>query len=82
MKSLTVGKFFPCAGFLAEGSWGKGVAAALMQISLVLWPLAARWARAQRERGAIEKLLHELSETHAVPQMRYPYTGKKFRQAA
>ena len=54
-----------------------------MQVSLVFWPMAARWARANDEQTGMERKLAELSETHRVhndPYAKQP--EKKFRQLA
>ncbi|WP_298282775.1 hypothetical protein [Acidocella sp.] len=76
-------KIFPCAKFFADGRTGAGLVALLMQATIVLWPLAARWAAQAHERLRIERLLDELSESN-LPAVD-PYASaprKKFRQLA
>jgi hypothetical protein len=82
MTTPRLAKIFPCAAFFAEGRMGAGVIAALLQSTLVLWPLAARWASASHERTGIERLLGELSESHRLTVDPYGQTPKKFRQLA
>jgi len=62
MKSFNLAKFLPCAVFFANGRTVSGVVALLMQATLVLWPVASRWAFQDEERKGIEALLDELSE--------------------
>ena len=73
----------PCTAFFAEGRVFAGITALFMQLTLILWPVAARWARATGEQTGMEKKLAELSETHRVhadPYAKQP--EKKFRQLA
>jgi hypothetical protein len=53
-----------------------------MQATIVLWPVAARWAYVSHERLGIERLLGELSETNRLTVDPYGGTPKKFRQLA
>lgn len=83
MTSPKLSRLLPCAAFFAEGRIYAGFVAFFMQLSVVLWPVAARWARAKGERAGVEKKLAELSETHRVhadPYAKQP--EKKFRQIA
>ena len=82
MKSLNLAKIFPCATFFADGRPFSGVTALLMQATVVLWPVAARWAHESIERTGIERLLNELSETNRSPSDPYRDVSKKFRQLA
>jgi hypothetical protein len=59
-----------------------GIAALLMQVTLVLWPLATRWARRVHEVSGREQLLAELASQHYVPADPYARPSKKFRQTA
>jgi hypothetical protein len=68
--------------FFASGRTMAGVAALLMQLTLVLWPVATRWARRVHEVSAREQLLAELSSRHYVPVDPYARPSKKFRQTA
>ncbi len=73
----------PFAAFFAQGRVVPGIIALFMQVSLVFWPMAARWARANDEQTGMERKLAELSETHRVhndPYAKQP--EKKFRQLA
>ncbi len=62
MKSFNLAKFLPCAVFFANGRAVGGVVALLMQATVVLWPVASRWALQLEERKGIEALLDELSD--------------------
>ncbi len=66
MKSFNLTKFLPCAVFFANGRVASGVIALLMQATLVLWPVASRWAFQLQERQGIEALLDELSDVHGM----------------
>ncbi len=82
-SALRLSNVLPFAAFLAEGRVVPGIIALFMQVSLVLWPMAVRWARANDEQTGMEKKLAELSETHRVhtdPYAKQPV--KKFRQLA
>lgn len=82
MKSLKSAKIFPCVALFADGRPVAGFVALLMQATLVLWPVAARWAYESHERTGIEQLLNELSESNRVPSDPYRSVSKKFRQLA
>lgn len=75
-------EFLPCASFFSEGRHVAGLVALAMQASIVLWPLASRWAREMNERVGVERLLAELSETHRIPADPYGMPAKRFRQMA
>jgi hypothetical protein len=80
MNPLKLAKIFPFIALFAQGRPIAGCIALLLQLSLVFWPVAARWAYVSQERMGIERLLGELSETNKLD----PYRGtpKKFRQLA
>jgi hypothetical protein len=82
MISSKLSRILPCASFFAEGRIFAGVMALLMQLSLVFWPAAARWARVTDEQSGMEKMLAELSETHRTTVDPYSRPTKKFRQLA
>lgn len=82
MKPFNLPKFFPCATFFTNGQTSSGCIALLMQATLVLWPVASRWAHEALERKGIETLLNELSEIHALAVDPYSLPAKKFRQLA
>jgi hypothetical protein len=82
MKTSKSVGIFPCATFFAEGRPVSGSVALLLQMTLIFWPLAARWARETTERTGIEKLLTELSDAYHGPDDNYRYASKKFREAA
>ena len=82
MSAFNRRQVFPCAVFFAEGQILKGLVALLMQLSLVLWPLAARWAGRAAEHSGVEKLLAELARTHRAPADPYAPPAKKFRHVA
>jgi hypothetical protein len=80
MTSLKLSQILPCSSFFAEGRFVLACVALLMQLSLVLWPTAARWAQRTDEQSGMEKMLAELSETHRIDP--YARPTKKFRQLA
>ncbi len=83
MTPFKLAKILPCAVFFSEARPVAGGMALLLQVSLVFWPLAARWAAQACERAGIERLLNELSETNRAPEDPYRYPAvKKFRQVA
>ncbi len=82
MPLLKPSRMFPCAAFFAEGRSIAGVVALLMQFTVVLWPVASRWAERAGERSGVERLLAELSEAHRLPHDPYAMPSKKFRQLA
>jgi hypothetical protein len=57
-----------------------GALALLMQISLVLWPTATRWAQRANEKSDIDKYLAELSAANRRPNDPYGQPSKKFRE--
>ncbi len=59
-----------------------GLLALVMQVSLVFWPLATKWARGMVDQSNIERMLAELSEANRVPVDPYAQPMKRFRQAA
>ncbi len=71
---------FPSGVFFSAGRSLAGIAALLMQISLILWPLAVRWARRSVEQSGKDKILAELSDQHRLDP--YVRASKKFRQTA
>ena len=82
MISFKLSRVFPCTSFFAEGRILAGMAALLMQLSLVFWPVASRWARVTDNQSGMEKMLAELSETHRTKADPYSKPPKKFRQLA
>jgi len=59
-----------------------GVLALVMQLSLIFWPLASKWARGTVDQSNIERMLAELSEANRAPVDPYAQPLKRFRQAA
>lgn len=82
MISFKLSRVLPCASFFTEGRILAGVVALLMQLSLVFWPMAARWARVAGEHSGKEKMLAELSAAHRTQADPYSRPTKKFRQLA
>lgn len=82
MNTLKSNKTFPCLTFFANDRPVAGSIAALLQATLIFWPIAARWAYVSQERSGIERLLSELSETNRLTVGPYGCTPKKFRQLA
>jgi len=82
MMSLKLSSLFPCVSFFSKGRLVTASLVLLMQLSIILWPIAVRWARTLNERHGVEKLLAELSETHRVPSDPYAAPTKRFRQLA
>jgi hypothetical protein len=75
-------RYLPCAVFFRAGRVLAGIGVLLMQLSLVLWPVASRMARGLNEQSGVERLLAELSERHRLPADPYAKPQKRFRQAA
>ena len=82
MNTLTLAKIFPCVSFFADGRPVAGGIALLLQATLVLWPIATRWAYVAHERSGIERLLGELSDINRLAVDPYSAPQKKFRQLA
>ncbi len=87
MKHPSSAGIIPCMSFFLSGRPGLGVLTLLMQVSLFLWPTAARWAKEVQEQDNIKRLLLELSETYrpamiATAEPAYPAISKKFQQPA
>jgi len=82
MMSFKLSQILPCSSFFNEGRLFLGILALLMQVTLILWPVAAQWANKTAERSGVEKLLAELSETHRRNIDPYAVPTKKFRQLA
>jgi hypothetical protein len=74
--------WLPCASFFSTGRVVLGLLALVMQVSLVFWPLATKWARGMVDQSNIERMLAELSEANRVPVDPYAQPMKRFRQAA
>jgi hypothetical protein len=82
MNPLKLAKIFPFIALFAQGRPIAGAIAFLLQLSLIFWPVAARWAYVSHERMGIERLLGELSETNKLAVDPYSRAPKKFRQLA
>jgi hypothetical protein len=82
VNTLKFAKIFPCVALFADNRPIAGIIAILLQATVVLWPVAARWAYLSHERTGIERLLGELSETNRMAVDPYGNTSKKFRQLA
>jgi hypothetical protein len=87
MKHPSSAAIMPCMSFFLSGRPALGVLTLLMQISLLLWPTAARWAKEVQEQDNIKQLLEELSETYRPALVTaagpaYPAIAKKFQQPA
>jgi hypothetical protein len=79
--AIKTSTLLPCATFFARGQAALGVVALLMQLSLVLWPVAARWAGKTTDAGSVDRMLAELSETHKIP-VGHIQPKKRFTQTA
>jgi hypothetical protein len=87
MKHQSSAGMAPFMVFFMSGRPGLGLLTLLMQVSLVLWPTASRWAKEAQEQDNIRHLLQELSETYrpalvTAAEPAYPVITKKFRQPA
>ncbi len=71
--------FVPCVSFFTAARPVAGMAALIMQLTLVFWPAAAIWARRAGSNPDVDRKLAEFAEVHKVD----PYTkpAKRFRQA-
>jgi len=77
----------PCMAFFLSGRPARGVLALMMQVSLLLWPAAAHWAKMVQEQDNIQRFLQELSETYrpalaSTAGPAYPAISKTFQQPA
>jgi hypothetical protein len=72
---------FPCGVFFARGQVGMGIVTLLMQITIVLWPVAASMAGKTSSAENVDSVLAQLSETHKVP-MGHIKPKKTFSQSA
>ncbi len=82
MTMFKLSQILPCSSFFSEGRIFLGFVALAMQLSLVFWPVAARWANRNMERSGMERALAELSAMHRVPADPYAAPKKRFRQPA
>ena len=82
MMTFRFSVVLPFVSFFEKVRILLGVVALLMQMTIVLWPLAARMARDTDERFSVEKLLDELSDTHRAPAEPFTRAPRKFRQLA
>jgi len=71
----------PCSAFFARGQVSMGIITLLMQLSIVLWPVASRWASKTTKSSGLERMLAELSETHKLP-IGHFQPKKRFTQVA
>jgi hypothetical protein len=71
----------PAAAFFDDGQVFTGSLVLLMQLSIVLAPLAVRLGRQLDERHNVERILFELSEQHRPPIDPYAMPTKRFRTA-
>lgn len=79
MKSVRLSKNLPCNLFFSEGEFVMGLVVLLLQLTIVLWPVAAHLARRREEQKGVEKLLAELSEAHYLAADPYATAPKRFR---
>jgi hypothetical protein len=88
--ALRTSDLLPCQPFFSRGHIVAGVAALLMQLTIVLWPLAASWARKfsppgvskSRRKPNVDQVLAELAKANRAPVDPYAKVPKKFRQTA
>jgi hypothetical protein len=78
--SERVNALLPCVTFFAAGRRVEGFVNLLMQVTLVLWPVAVQWARQIQEARVINRLLDEFADAYRVPVQRAK-PGKRFRGA-
>jgi hypothetical protein len=57
----------PCMVFFKAGKTGAGIATLLMQLSILLWPVAIAMARAARKQSAIETILADYATQYPLP---------------
>jgi hypothetical protein len=63
-----VNLFWPCGVFYAAGEPAKGFGVLMMQLSLVLWPVAVRAAREFTEARGVQAMLTEFSQEYQAPE--------------
>jgi hypothetical protein len=72
---------FPSGVFFARGQVSMGIVTLLMQLSIVLWPTASRWASKSSQSHGVDRMLAELSEAHKIP-LGHFQPKKRFTQVA
>jgi hypothetical protein len=82
MKTSNLHGILPCAALFSRGRTVQGLAALLMQLSLVFWPAASRWSRRLTERAGVEEHLAAFADAYGPPAEKYAAPAKKFRQLA
>jgi len=80
MMRARINPLLPCTRFFSAGRPLSGLVNLLMQVTLVLWPLAVHSARKFHEERVVNRLLHEFGDTYPVPLQRAKL-GKRFRGA-
>ncbi len=75
-------ELLPCGTFFSSGRTALGIAALVMQVSIIFWPQASAWARRFKEDSGVDRLLAEFADAHRVPVDPYAVPVKRFRQAA
>ncbi len=74
--------WLPCRLFFSAGRTKLGVITLLMQLSLVLWPLASDWARQFARDTDLEKRLDELVKDYRLPTAHLHQPKKRFATVA
>jgi hypothetical protein len=80
--SVRLAVWCPCAVFFTSGRAGAGLLALTMQLSLLLWPVASRWARGSHEQRNIERMLVQLTQPYRPVVIPDDKPVKRFRQVA
>jgi len=74
--------WLPCSLFFAAGRTMLGITVLLMQLSVVLWPVASSWARQFVRETQMEKRLDELVRDYRVALPLDGQPSKRFAAAA
>lgn len=70
----------PCAVYFRAGCLRAGIAALLLQLTLICWPMAVSRAKIFCRQAAVDDALKEYSKKYALP-MHARWDGRRFRSA-
>ncbi len=79
--SRNVSVLSPCVTFFLAGRTSAGLLNLMMQITLLLWPIAFAWARHFNRAAGVRRVLTGFSITYKVPRSAHVRPRKRFRRA-
>ncbi len=71
----------PCVTFFSAGRPGAGSLSLLMQMTILLWPLAFAWARHFNRAAGVKQVLSDFSCAYKIPRSAHVRPRKRFRRA-